>query len=185
MRSVPVLLSSLVCSALLSSAAAAQDMPPMPKPGPEHELLKMDEGTWDAVIEMSPPGAPVMTSKGTETSMVGCGGLCLITDFKGEMMPGVPFQGHGVTTYDTSKKKYVGSWTDSMLAGMLMSEGTYDAATKVMTSWAEGPDPTGAVQKSKATVSYSDADHRTMTMFVKAPDGTEMQMMKISYTRRK
>jgi Protein of unknown function (DUF1579) len=184
-RGVPVLLSSVACCVLLSSAAAAQEMPPMPKPGPEHELLKMEEGTWDAVIEMSPPGAPVMTSKGTEVAMVGCGGLCLITDFKGDMMPGVAFQGHGITTYDGAKKKYVGSWTDSMSSGMSMSEGTYDPASKVMTSWMEGPDATGAVQKSKATSTYTDADHRTMTMFVKAPDGTETPMMKISYTRRK
>jgi Protein of unknown function (DUF1579) len=185
MRCVPALLSSLACSLVLLSAAAAQDMPPLPKPGPEHELLKMDEGTWDAVIEMSPPGAPVMTSKGTEVATVGCGGLCLITDFNGDMMPGVPFQGHGITTYDTAKKKYVGSWTDSMASGITMSEGTYDPATKVMTAVMRGPDPTGAIQESKATSAYTDADHRTMTMFVTGPDGKEMQMMKISYTRRK
>ena len=51
MRCVPALLSSLVCSLLLTSGAAAQ--PPMPQPGPAHELLKMEVGTWDAVIEMS------------------------------------------------------------------------------------------------------------------------------------
>ncbi len=55
MRCVPALLSSLVCSLLLTSGAAAQ--PPMPQPGPAHELLKMEAGTWDAVIKMSAPGA--------------------------------------------------------------------------------------------------------------------------------
>lgn len=31
----------------------------MPKPGPEHAILKMDEGTWNAVVELNPgPGAP-------------------------------------------------------------------------------------------------------------------------------
>lgn len=183
MKCVPALLSSLACSVLLVSAAAAQEMP-MPKPGPEHALLKMEEGTWDAVIEMSPPGAPVMTSKGTEVATVGCGGLCLITKFDSDMM-GMPFQGNGITTYDTSKKKYVGSWTDSMSAGLLISESTYDPATKTMTTWMEGPDQTGAVQKIKSTSTQTDADHRTMTMFMKAPDGSEVQGMKISYTRRK
>ena len=33
-----------------------------------------------------------MTSKGVEVNTIGCGGLCLITDFKGEIMPGVAFQ---------------------------------------------------------------------------------------------
>jgi Protein of unknown function (DUF1579) len=184
MRCVPALLSSLAYSLILSSGAAAQDMPPMPKPGPEHELLKMEVGTWDAVVEMSPPGAPAMTSKGSEVVTLGCGGLCVTSKFDGDMM-GMPFQGNGLTTYDTAKKKYVGSWTDSMSAGLLASEGTYDAATKVMTTWMEGPDPTGATMKTKATSSYADADHRTMTMFVTGPDGKEVQTMKISYTRRK
>jgi hypothetical protein len=184
MRSVPALLSSLACSLMLSSAAAAQDMPPMPKPGPEHELLKMETGTWDAVIEMSPPGAPVMTSKGTEVVTLGCGGLCMITKFDSDM-GGMPFQGNGLTTYDPSKKKYVGSWTDSMSAGLLTTEGSYDAATKTMTTIMQGPDPTGAVQTLKSTSSYPDADHRTMTMFMKAPDGSEVTGMKITYTRRK
>ena len=26
----------------------------MPKPGPAHEVLKMDAGVWDAVIEVTP-----------------------------------------------------------------------------------------------------------------------------------
>ena len=26
-------------------------------------------------------------------------------------MPGVPFVGHGLTTWDPQKKKYVGSWS--------------------------------------------------------------------------
>jgi hypothetical protein len=169
---------------MLSSAALAQQMPPMPKPGPEHDVLKMEEGTWDAVVEMSPPGAPVMTSKGTEVATLGCGGLCLVTKFDSDM-GGMPFQGNGITTYDASKKKYVGSWTDSMSAGMLTSEGTYDAAAKVMTVWMEGTDATGTAQKMKSTSSYPDPDHRTMTMFMTGPDGKEVQGMKITYTRRK
>jgi hypothetical protein len=31
----------------------AQEMPPPPKPGPEHEVFKLDEGTWDAAVEMT------------------------------------------------------------------------------------------------------------------------------------
>jgi hypothetical protein len=170
----------------LGSAARAQEMPPMPKPGPEHAVLKMDEGTWDAVVEISgPPGTPAMTSKGVEVSTVGCGGLCLITDFKGDIMPGVPFQGHGATTYDTVTKKYVGSWTDSMSTGIAMSEALYDVAAKKMTGTMESRDTTGAMVKSKSISEYKDADHRVMTMFVSLPDGTEMQTMRITYTRRK
>ncbi len=183
MRAAPAVLSCIAFCTFLSTAVSAQDMP---KPGPEHQMFTMDEGTWDAVIEMSPPGGgPAMTSKGMQTDTVGCGGLCLITDFKGELMPGMAFHGHGVTAYDGAKKKYVGSWTDSMSKGLMVSESTYDAATKSLTGWMEVPDATGAVQKSKSTSTFADADHKSMTMFMTAPDGKEIQTMKISYTRRK
>jgi len=182
---------SFVCVVVLSAVglaavqSGAQQMPPMPKAGPEHAILKMDEGTWDAVVEIIPaPGAPPMTSKGVEVNTVGCGGMCLITDFKGEAM-GMPFHGHGVTTWDSVKKKYAGSWTDSMSMGMGVSEATYDPATKKITGWMEGPDMTGTVVKTRNVSEWKDKDTRVMTAFVTGPDGKEMQMMKITSTRRK
>ena len=126
-----------------------------------------------------------MTSKGVEVNTVGCGGLCLITDFKGEIMPGVAFHGHGTTAYDSVSKKYVGSWTDSMSTGLAISEGTYDPATKKITGTMSARDMTGAMAKSRTVSESPDADHRVMTMFAPMPDGKEMQTMRISYTRRK
>src|SRR6185436_15633018 len=105
--------------------------------------------------------------------------------FKGEIMPGVAFDGHGTTTYDPVSKKYVGSWTDSMSAGLALSEGAYDSATKTITGTMQARDMTGAMVKSRTTSESPDADHRVMTMFMPMPDGKEMQTMRISYTRRK
>lgn len=183
-RPLFVTVLTLAIGAAASASSTAQEGPPVPKPGPEHEVLKMDDGVWDAVIEFGTPGGP-MTSKGVETNTIGCGGLCLITDFKGEMGPGMTFHGHGMTAYDPMKKKYVGSWTDSMSTGMNVGETTYDAAAKKASGSMEGPDATGKVVKSRTVVEYVDPDHRVMTMFGAGPDGKEAQLMKISYTRRK
>lgn len=174
--------------ALTAAPALAQppgeQMPPMPKPGPEHEVLKADVGTWDAVVEFIPgPGAAPVTSKGVEVNTLGCGGLCLITDFKGEAM-GMPFHGHGVTVWDAAKKKYVGSWVDSMATGMAVAEHAYDAAAKKLEGWMEAPDPGGKMTKSRSVVEYADGT-RTMTAYASGPDGKEAQTMKITYTRRK
>ncbi len=50
--------------------------------------------------------------------------MCLISDFKGEgMVPGDTFHGHGLMTWDAVKKKYVGSWTDSMSMGLALKRG--------------------------------------------------------------
>lgn len=163
-----------------SPAAFAQEMPPMPTPGPAHELFKAEAGTWDATIEMNTPGGP-MTSTGVETATLGCGGLCLITDFKGEFAPGMSFEGHGVTAYDPKKQKYVGTWTDSMSAGLSLGESTWDPATKTMTGWMEGPDMTGNVMKVKSVVKHKDADTRVFTMH--NPDGAVG--MTITYRRKK
>jgi len=185
MRVARTIIVALTASLVMPAAMVAQEMPPLPRPGPEHELLKTDAGTWDAVVEvMASPGAPPSKATGVETNVIGCGGLCLITDFKSEMM-GQPFQGHGLTTYDMAKKKYVGSWTDSMSAGMSLSESTYDAAAKKATGWMEGPDMAGKVSRMTSTVEYPDPDHRVFTMYTTSPDGKDVPGMRITYTRRK
>jgi len=175
---------ALLSAALLAAAtpvAFAQDMPPMPQPGPEHAMLKSEEGTWEATIEMQTPGGP-MTSAGTETNRMGCGGLCLISDFTGEFMPGMKFEGHGVTVWDPAKKVYVGTWTDSMSQGMSIGESTYDAKTKTSTGFIEGRDAmSGAMVKTKTVVVHKDPDTRVFTMF--NPDGAPG--MTITYKRKK
>lgn len=180
---------SLVGSAPAQEAKKTQDkpaapaaMPPAPKPGPEHEVLKQDEGVWDATVEMTGmPGVP--PSKGVETNKM-VGGLWLVTDFKSEMM-NQPFQGHGVAGFDPNKKKYVTTWVDTMSTGLAVGEGTYDPATKTMTGWMEGPDETGKMTKMKMVSEWKDADTRVFTMYMKGPDGKEAPSMRITYKRRK
>lgn len=180
-------LTIVFATAVLTAPAssAGQEMPPLPKPGPEHQVLKLDEGTWEATTEMFPaPGAPPMTSKGVETNTIGCGGLCLIADFKGEIMPGVAFHGHGTTAYDTIKNKYVASWTDSLSAGLSTGESTWDAAARQMTGWVEGTDMTGKNVKSRSVLEHKDANTRVYTMYGAGPDGKEFLNLRITYTRR-
>ena len=161
-------LAVLSVSLLALAVPALAQMPPMPTPGPEHEMLKKDVGTWDATVEsFMAPGAPPTVSKGTETVTM-IGGFWQLTEFKSEMM-GEPFEGRGATGFDPAKKKYVGTWVDTMSSGYYTVEATYDAATKTMTGTMEGPDPSGAVAKTKETTEWKDADNRVFTMY--APDG--------------
>jgi len=172
--------------------AGAPQMPPLPKPGPEHAMFKEGAGTWDAKVEsFMVPGAPPSVSSGVETARLFCRGLCLISDFKGSFVMGPPstpptvFEGHGTETYDKAKKRYVGSWTDSMSTGLMTSESTYDAATKTMTGWMEGPDMEGKVSKMKSTVIMKDPNTRVFSMYNVGADGKESLGMRITYTRRK
>ena len=176
---------TLAAAAIMTVAASPARAQMPPPPGPEHQVLASDAGTWDAVLEMTAPDGSPMRSNGVQEDTVGCGGRCLVTSFKSEMMPGTTFEGRGVTAWDGAKKKYVGAWTDSMSPGLGVSEGTYDAATKSFTSFMDSTDMTGTVVKTKSVVQHTDADHKVMTMFTTGPDGKEAQAMKISYTRRK
>jgi hypothetical protein len=193
-RVLCVLGIAAVAAAVLVGSTSAQekknDVPPqgqgmpMPKPGPEHEILKKDVGAWDATVEskMDPSGKPNV-SKGVETNTLLGDGLWMIQDFKADLM-GTPFQGHGITGYDPSKKKYVGTWVDSMSAGLSKTEGTYDPKTKTMTTWVEGPGPDGTMMKMRSTSEWKDANTRVFTMYSPAGQGEEFAMLKITYKRR-
>lgn len=192
-RSFCLFAMAAVASAALVGTAAAQEKEkpaaapgadiPLPKPGPEHEILQKEAGVWDATIEMrtEPNGKPEIC-KGVETNTV-VGGLWRVQDVHSEMM-GMPFHGHGITGYDAAKKAYVGTWVDSMAPGFTSQEGTYDPKTKTLTSWFEGPCPLGIVMKWRSTTEWKDDDTRITTMYSPKDQGEEFVMMKISYKRR-
>lgn len=183
MRSWKIASSLFVLAAaglICARTARAQEVP---KPGPEHELLKKYVGVWDATIEMTEPGGQTQTSKGTETCRMLSGGLWLVTQFKGELM-GQTFEGNGATGYDPGKKKYVESWVDSMSTGIAVGDSTYDPATKTVTGTLESPDPSGKPMKMKAVTQWKDDTTRVFTMSFTGPDGKDMPALKISYKKR-
>ncbi len=169
-----------------SSSAQGQpqggQMPQMPKPGPEHDVLKKDVGTWDATVEMTDPTGQKTTAKGTETvSMIG---FWQIARFKGQMM-GQPFEGLGSTTYDPTKKKYVGTWIDSMTPGYATMEADLAADGKTMTGTMEGPDMSGKMVKERTTTEWRPDGSRVFTMYGPGDAaGKQAPTMTITYRRR-
>jgi Protein of unknown function (DUF1579) len=155
-------------------AARAQEFPP--KPGPEHELLKKMEGTWEATTK-----AGGMESKGTMTYKMALGGLWLMSKFEGEFA-GQKFEGHGMDTYDTMKKKFVGIWADSMSTSPLVMEGTYDKAKKTQTMTGEGPGMDGKPARYKTVTEMKDDDNMVFHLYM--GDAKE-PMMTITYKRKK
>ena len=155
----------------------------MPVPGAEHKQLAAGAGTWDAVLETMGPDGKAAQSKGVSERRVGPGGFWLIDDFKADMM-GMPFTGHGVLGYDPVRKVYVQSWVDAMTPILMTMEGTFDKAGKVLTMTGMGPGPDGKPVKMRLTTTMTDANTEVFEMFSAGPDGKEMRMLKITYTRR-
>lgn len=183
---VAATLLGLAGSPTLLLASPLQDPPGPPKPGKEHEILKQFEGSWEYTSKfIMEPGKDPLVSKGKETVRTIAGGLFIVFDVEGEMM-GAKFVGHGTMGYDVQKKKYTGTWIDSMATGVYLVEGTCDEKGKVFTEMMEGADPqSGQPMKMKMVHEIKDKDRRVLTFFANGPDGKEIQVGTLDYTRKK
>lgn len=158
---------------------------PMAKPTSHHLAMKAAEGTWDGIVKVyMAPGKPPMVSKAVEVNKLVPGGLWLQSEFKSDMM-GTPFEGRGLFGYDPATGKHVGTWVDSMVPSQAISTGTCKDGCKEVTSYFEGPGMDGKLTTFKEISTEKDADHRTMTMFIKGQDGAFVLNLEIEYTRRK
>jgi hypothetical protein len=164
----------------------------MGKPGEQHKRMQEGVGTWSYTTKywMSPDGPP-NESTGTAVTRAVMGGRYFITDHTGKMQfPGpdgkmmdMEFQGMAVEGYDNAKKKVVSSWIDNMGTGIMNSEGTYDPATKTLTSFSEYEMIPGVKTKFRMVLKITDKDHKAMEFF-EVRDGKDVKTMEMSYTRK-
>jgi Protein of unknown function (DUF1579) len=176
-----------VAASFLAASAGAQEPPAAPKPSPEHLILAADAGTWDATVKtyMGGPDSEPTASKGTEVNEVMPGGLWLLSRFDGNFGP-AKFQGRGQFGYDTVKKKYVGTWVDSMSSALSVLEGTYDAKTRTMSYVGDGYDPDHKAKFTQRMVTKTkDDETRVFTLYMKFEGQEEAKFMEITYTKRK
>src|SRR5882672_6313846 len=108
----------------------AQDQPPMPKPTKAHEWLRALDGEWSTDGECTAEPGQTMKIKG-QASGRSLGGFWNVLENRGEFM-GAPFTGIMTLRYATEKKKYVGTWVDSMNPFQWKYEGTVDASGKIL-----------------------------------------------------
>lgn len=161
---------------LCSTAARAQEFE---RPGPEHKKLQELQGAWDAVMDMEG-----QKSKGSAVYKSICGGMWLQSDFEGNVA-GIPFQGHGLDGYDLKRKKYIGTWVDSLSSSTMQSEGNFDPDSKLLVMSGESLGPDGKPQKFKNTTEFKDKDHFTFKLYMVQADGKDQLAFTIDYTRRK
>ena len=165
---------------LLMAVLAAQEMP---KPQKEHEWLKPFAGEWTSESEVTPaPDGPALKMKGTATGKA-LGGFWIQFETRGEA-GGVPFTGFLTLGWDSRKKTYIGTWTDSMTDYLWTYQGKVDAAGKVLTLETEGPsdDPPGSLAKYREAVEWKSADHFELRSSIQRK-GEWVTYLKIQYRR--
>lgn len=155
-------------------------------PGDAHKKLTPLIGTFTCDVKMfMQPGAPPTGGAGVSENAWALDGRWVEEHFTGTFM-GMPFSGIGYTGYDNIKKKYVGTWMDSMSTAMMVSSGVADADGKSYTFTSSMDDPmTGKASPVKEKMTVVDDDHHTLEMWGAAPDGKMFKMMEISYSRKK
>jgi hypothetical protein len=158
-----------------------------------HKLLGTLAGTWASSVKMwMDPKANPMESKGTAVRKAIMGGRYYVCDHTGQMeMPGadgkpkkMEFKGMSLEGYDNVKQKFVSTWCDIMGTGIVMSEGTYDAASKTFNYTGSFEAMPGMTIKLRETLKIVDANHHTFEYFEDRGQG-EMKSVEISYTRKK
>ena len=163
----------IIVAAVLALPAWSQEMP---KPGPEHKMLKELEGTWTTSLK-----AGGKEAKGTATYKMELGGFWLTGTMQSDMF-GTKFTGKSLESYHPAKKKYVSVWVDSMSTAPVNMEGTYDKEKKTMTMAGEGPGMDGKMTKYKSVSKFPDANTIEMTMWI--GDGKE-PTFSVTYKRKK
>lgn len=164
-------------------SAATDAVPPAAASSAALDVLKMEEGVWDAAIEFpaaSPDQAPT-TASGVQTNTFVTGGRWIRNDFSVDAKYG----GHGTWGYDPKKGMYVGIWVDSNQDYIRVDEGRYDAASKTMTWTSELRQPDPYPQAKYRMLEEFRGDSRILTMTAIGPkSGKEVPLGRITFTRR-
>jgi hypothetical protein len=168
-----VTILAIVVALVGGSAAGAQEPP---KPGPEHKLLQVREGTWQTTMK-----AGGQEFKGAVTYKMELGGLWLVGSMESDL-GGQKFFGKSLDSYDAKKKKYIGTWFDSMSTFPMLMEGTYDATKKTLTMVGEGPGQDGKMTTWRSVSRLPDNDTVEMSMYV---GGGQEPMFTVTYKRKK
>lgn len=155
-------------------------------PGPQHAMMAKWDGTWNAEVTMwMEPGKPEVKSTATSVNKMMYNGLYQQSTTSGNMM-GMPFTGTSTLGYDNFKKVFVNTWIDNMGSGIMYMEGPWDEATKTITLKGTGVNPAiGKECHNRQTFKIIDDNTQEMEMFTNGPDGNEMKVMHIKYTRKK
>lgn len=156
-------LSIAVCL-LFTGSVVAQEAPQMPGPEKEHKWLDKFVGQWvtESKAFMGPDGSAIECS-GTLSSR-SLGGFWVVNEMKGDFQ-GTPTHGVQTIGYDVEKKKYIGTWIDSMTSHLWHYEGSLDKEGKTLTLNAEGPNlmSEGKMAKYQDVFEFTSENELRMT----------------------
>lgn len=177
----------LTVVALLAISTAGQtQVPEMPQPTEQHELLKQFAGKWRMTAETAPaPGMEAIKAEGTETSEM-VGGFWLVGEGE-STMAGMPMRSVLTLGYDPKAEKYIGTFFCSADSTLWKYEGEMDESGKKLTLMTEGPSPIepGKTAKYREVLELKDEDHKVFTSYLQDEEGGWITFVTMGYERVK
>lgn len=175
--------TSILLVLLVFATARAADPQPA-SPSKEHQWLEQLAGEWETEAEAMFGPDMTFKCKGVEKARM-VGGFWLVGEIDSKMMD-KEMKGILTVGYDAQKKKYVGTWTDSMTPHLWKYEGSLDDSGKVLTLEADGPNPLdpGKTAKFRDVIEVKSKDHKIMTSSMLGEDGKWLQFMTMHFRRR-
>jgi hypothetical protein len=192
---IRILPLALVCALPVAAQEGAPPMTPEQQammeayqkagtPGEAHAALAKQAGSYDLEVKSwQAPGTEPSIEKGTATRSMVLGGRVMVEETSSSMM-GQPFTGHGMHGYDNVTGRHWSTWNDSMSTGLMVSDGTCDAAGSCTFtgSWI---DPVSKQKvSSRMTTKWTSPTTEVFEMHGPGPDGKEFKMMEIVYTKK-
>jgi hypothetical protein len=179
--------SILVTTASAEPPAAAPSSTARPAPAPaapvlKHlDIMKMEEGVWDADITFpsNDPAKPDGKAKGVQTNRLKSGGLWMVNEFS---VDGTPYEGTGIWGYDRITNRFVGMWVDNNYQQMRFDDGRWNAEKQTMVWTSNVVDPDGFWVRYLATAEMK-GDTRIFDMVALTRKGAVPQLH-IVFTRR-
>jgi hypothetical protein len=156
----------------------------MPAPTREHDWLKQFAGDWATEAEcFMEPGKPPTKARGAESARM-LGGFWLLADGKSDSAE-MPFAYRLTLGFDPEKRKYIGTWVDSMTSYLWRYEGSVDPSGRILTLETTGYCPTqpGKLVQFREVTEFKDSAHRRFTSTMQNADGTWTTLLTVNYRR--
>lgn len=175
--------TSFLAALFMFPAIAATQDSDIVTPQPEHKLLRRFAGEWEFVKRSVPPdGRSNIVGRGQVSARM-IGEFFVLGEWKGELY-GMKFEAVQTFGYSVQKKRYVGTWIDSIISHQWQIEGPAEQSDDRLTASTKGPGPDGQLGEFRETYDFKSENEIVAIAEMKQGDKWH-QFMTTEFKRKK